>query len=191
MIAPLHRECCNFITCSVVGVFVVVTGENTLCSLGPVVRSSSSRHWFVRGCLSQVTTIWVKEEKVFQFYSIDSVKRRNIKKLEKGWSRSHVNGWRRSHVNTGGGGHMSQKKHTPLVFCFFWGVTCHTHTHTHTHLLTHTLSVQINTHLKLPLGDQGANRRRIAFILAQTHSLARTSNGALNCFTPFLHPLIP
>jgi hypothetical protein len=47
---------------------------------------------FVRVCLSQVTTIWVKEEKVFQFYSIDSVKWRNIKKLEKGWWRSHVNG---------------------------------------------------------------------------------------------------
>jgi hypothetical protein len=92
VLAPLHRECCNFITCSVVGVFVVVTGENSVCSLGPVVRSSSSRHLFVRVCLSQVTTIWVKEEKVFQFYSIDSVKWRNIKKLEKGWWRSHVNG---------------------------------------------------------------------------------------------------
>ena len=90
VLAPLHREGCNFITSRVVGVFVVVTGENSLCSLGPVGRSSSSRHLFVRVCLSQVTTIWVKEEKVFQFYSIDSVKRRNIKKLEKGWS--HVNG---------------------------------------------------------------------------------------------------
>ena len=94
VIAPLHRECCNFITCSVVGVFVVVTGEggNSLCSLGPVVRSSISRHLFVRVCLSQVTTIWVKEEKVFQFYSIDTVKWRNIKKLEKGRWWSHVNG---------------------------------------------------------------------------------------------------
>jgi hypothetical protein len=92
VLAPLHRECCNFITCSVVGVFVVITVENSLCSLGPVVRSSSSRHLFVRVCLSQVTTIWVKEEKVFQFYSIDSVKWRNIKKLEKGRWRSHVNG---------------------------------------------------------------------------------------------------
>ena len=78
-----------------------------------------------------------------------------------------------------------KKKHTPLVFCFFGGHM------SHTHLLTHTLSVQINTQLKLPLGDQGANRRRIGFILAHTHSLARTSNGTLNCFTSALRRLIP
>jgi hypothetical protein len=74
---PFHGEGRNFITSSIV-VFVV-TGENTLCGLGPVVRSSSSRHLFVRVCLSQVTTIWVKEEKAFQFFPIDSVNRRIIK----------------------------------------------------------------------------------------------------------------
>jgi hypothetical protein len=77
VLTPFHGEGRNFITSSIV-VFVV-TGENTLCGLGPVVRSSSSRHLFVRVCLSQVTTIWVKEEKAFQFYSIDSVNRRIIK----------------------------------------------------------------------------------------------------------------
>ena len=100
VLAPLHRQCCNFITSSVVGVFIVVTGQNSLWGLGPVVRSSSSRHLFVRVCLSQVTTIWVDVEKVFQFYSIDSVNRRNIKKLEKG--RSHV------------------KKNTHRLYFVFW-----------------------------------------------------------------------
>ena len=57
VLAPFHREGCNFITCRIVGFFVVVTGENTLCSLGPVVRSSSSRHLFVCGCLSQGAVI--------------------------------------------------------------------------------------------------------------------------------------
>jgi hypothetical protein len=91
VLAPFHREGSNFITSSIV-VLVIVTGENTLCGLGPVVSvGSSSRHLFVRVCLSQVTTIWVKEEKVFQFYSIDTVKWRNIKKLEKGRSQVKKN----------------------------------------------------------------------------------------------------
>jgi hypothetical protein len=38
VLTPIHHEGCNFITSSIVGVFVVVvTGENTLCGLGPVV----------------------------------------------------------------------------------------------------------------------------------------------------------
>ena len=36
VLTPIHREGRNFITSSVV-FFVVVTGENTLCGLGPVV----------------------------------------------------------------------------------------------------------------------------------------------------------
>jgi hypothetical protein len=77
---------------------------------------------FVRVCLSQVTTIWVKEEKVFQFYSIDSVKWRNIKKLDKG--RSHVNGWRRSHVNGWRWSHVTKKTYTACIL-FFWGHMSH------------------------------------------------------------------
>jgi hypothetical protein len=81
VLTPFHREGCNFITSSIV-FFVVVTGENSLWSLGPVVRSSSSRLLFVRGCLSQGAVIWVKEEKAFQFFPIDSVNRRIIKNVE-------------------------------------------------------------------------------------------------------------
>ncbi len=103
VLTPIHGEGRNFITSSVV-FFVVVTGENSLWSLGPVVRrSSSSRHLFVRGCLSQGAVIWVKEEKVFQFFPIDSVNRRIIKNVE-------IEKYVRCH--------MSKKKHTPLVFCF-------------------------------------------------------------------------
>ena len=79
VLAPFHREGRNFITSSVVGFVVVVTGQNSLCGQGPVVRSSSSRHLFVRVCLSQVTIIWVKEEKAFQFFPIDPVNREIIK----------------------------------------------------------------------------------------------------------------
>jgi hypothetical protein len=44
VLAPFHREGSNFITSSIVGVFVVVvTGENTLCGLGPVVSVGSSQ----------------------------------------------------------------------------------------------------------------------------------------------------
>ena len=86
MLTPFHREGCNFITSSVVGVFVV-TVENTLCSLGPVGRSSSSssssRHFVRCGCLSQVATIWTNVEKVFQFYSNDSVNRQIMIKVKK------------------------------------------------------------------------------------------------------------
>jgi hypothetical protein len=43
VLAPFHRQSRNFITSSIVGVFVVVvTGENTLCGLGPVVSVGSS-----------------------------------------------------------------------------------------------------------------------------------------------------
>ena len=70
VLTPFHREGCNFITSGIV--FFVDTEENTLCSLGPVVRSSSSSssssHRSSFGCLSQVATIWTNVEKAFQFY---------------------------------------------------------------------------------------------------------------------------
>jgi len=68
------------------GVELVAANSNKSGGSSPIVSSSSSCRHFVRRCLSQVATIWVKEEKVFQFYSTDSVKWRIIKKLEKGWS---------------------------------------------------------------------------------------------------------
>lgn len=77
----------------------------------PVVRSrGSSRHCsFVRLSMSQVATIWTNIEKVFQFYSADSVNRWIMIKVKK----------------IGKCVVTCQKKHTPLVFCFFW-VTHHT-----------------------------------------------------------------
>ena len=66
VLTPFHREGCNFITSGIV--IFVDTEENTLCSLGPVVRSSSSSHRSSFGCLSQVATIWTNVEKAFQFY---------------------------------------------------------------------------------------------------------------------------
>jgi hypothetical protein len=71
VLAPFHREGSNFITSSVV-VLVIVTGENTQCGLGPVVRSSSSsssRHLFVRVCLVGAVIRRISE-KAFQFFTI-------------------------------------------------------------------------------------------------------------------------
>ena len=77
-------------------------------------------------------------------------------------------------------GHTCQK-HIKLVFCF---VLSH---RSHTHLHTHTLCIQVHIHLKLPLRNHAANRRRIGFILADTHRLTRTGNLLLNRFAPFSH----
>jgi len=63
---PVHREGCNFITGGIM--FFVDTGQNTLCTMGPVVSSSNSRHLLGRRCLSQGATIRANVEKVFQFF---------------------------------------------------------------------------------------------------------------------------
>jgi hypothetical protein len=67
------------------GVELVAANSNKSGGSSPIV-SSSSRHFVRCRCLCQVTIICLQEEKVFQFYSTDSVKWRIIKKLEKGWS---------------------------------------------------------------------------------------------------------
>jgi hypothetical protein len=67
------------------GVELVAANSNKSGGSSPIV-SSSSRHFVRCRCLCQVTIICLQEEKVFQFYSTDSVNWRIIKKLEKGWS---------------------------------------------------------------------------------------------------------
>ena len=80
VLTPFHREGRNFITSSIV-VFVV-TGGNTMCGLSPVV-CSSSRHLFVRSCLSQGATMRIEVKKAFQFFPNDSGNRRNMKNPKK------------------------------------------------------------------------------------------------------------
>jgi len=67
------------------GVELVAANSNKSGGSSPIV-SSSCRHFVRCCCLCQVTIICLQEEKVFQFYSTDSVNWRIIKKLEKGWS---------------------------------------------------------------------------------------------------------
>jgi hypothetical protein len=73
VLAPFHREGSNFITSSIVGVFVVVvTGENnTLCGLGPVVSVGSSQVHRSSHCLCVWWEAVIRRisEKAFQFYS--------------------------------------------------------------------------------------------------------------------------
>jgi hypothetical protein len=105
VLAPFHREGRNFITSSVV-VFFVVTGENALCGLGPVVRSSSSsRHLFVRVCLVGAVIRRISE-KAFQFYS-NEVEFTSIMENEDGGHMSN------------GGGHMSNNAETDCMLCLF------------------------------------------------------------------------
>lgn len=80
VLVPLRCERHNFSTCGFM--FFVDTWENTMCSLSPVV-CSSSRHLFVRSCLSQGATMRIEVKKAFQFFPNDSVNRRNMKNPKK------------------------------------------------------------------------------------------------------------